>query len=67
GNQDQLIVRGTITEAMRGVVGLIGNDGYLKSYYLDSRLLEGILPGDMWLRGKYVPAPAGWNEYRPTN
>jgi hypothetical protein len=67
GNQDQLIVRGTITEAMRGVVGLIGNDGYLKSYYLDSRLLEGILPGDMWLRGKYVPAPAGWREYRPAN
>jgi hypothetical protein len=67
GNQDQLIVRGTITEAMRGVVGLIGSDGYLKSYYLDARLLEGILPGDMWLRGKYVPAPAGWNEYRPTN
>jgi hypothetical protein len=67
GNTDQLIVRGTITEAMRGVVGLVGTDGYFKAYYLDARLLEGILPGDMWLRGKYVPAPAGWNEYRPTN
>ena len=67
GNQDQLIVRGTITEAIRGVVGLIGNDGYLKAYYLDARLLEGVLPGDIWLRGKYIPAPAGWRDYRPTN
>ena len=64
GNQDQLIVRGTITEAIRGVVGLIGTDGYLKYYYYDERLLEGILPGDIWLRGKYVPAPAGWHDYR---
>jgi len=67
GNQDDLIVRGTITEAMRGVVGLVGNDGYVKMYYLDARMLEGILPGDLWLRGKYVPAPSGWREYRPTN
>jgi hypothetical protein len=65
GNQDQLIVRGTIVEAIRGVVGLIGADGYLKYYYFDTRLLEGILPGDIWLRGKYIPAPAGWNDYRP--
>ena len=64
GNQDELIVRGTITEAVRGVVGLIGADGYLKYYYLDKRLLEGILPGDIWLRGKYLPAPAGWHDYR---
>jgi len=50
-------------------VGLLsgGGDGYLKSYYLDERLLEGVLPGDMWLRGKYIPAPAGWRDYRPTN
>ena len=67
GNQDKLIVRGTITEAIRGVVGLIGADGYLKYYYYDERLLEGILPGDIWLRGKYVPAPAGWNDYRLDN
>jgi hypothetical protein len=60
-----LIVRGTITEAVRGVVGLIGADGYLKFYYFDERLLEGILPGDIWLRGKYIPAPAGWHDYRP--
>jgi type II secretory pathway pseudopilin PulG len=64
GDQDQLIVRGTITEAVRGVVGLIGADGYLKAYYFDERLLEGILPGDIWLRGKYIPAPAGWHDYR---
>jgi hypothetical protein len=67
GSQDNLIVRGTITEAVRGVVGLTGSDGFLKKYYLDSRLLEGVLPGDMWLRGKYIPAPAGWHDYRPCN
>jgi len=65
--QDDLIVRGTITEAVRGVVGMIGQDGYLKRYYMDERLLEGILPGDIWLRGKYIPAPAGWHDYRPAN
>lgn len=69
GNQDDLVVRGTITEAARGVVGLISypQDGYLKHYYTDERLLEGVLPGDMWLRGKYIPAPAGWHDYRPSN
>jgi type II secretory pathway pseudopilin PulG len=65
GNQDALIVRGSITEAARGVVGLVGADGYLKNYYSDERLLEGVLPGDIWLRGKYIPAPAGWYDYRP--
>ena len=64
GNQDDLVVRGTITEACRGVVGLVGGDGYLKHYYLDARFLEGILPGDLWLRGKFVSAPAGWHDYR---
>jgi hypothetical protein len=67
GPQDDLVVRGTITEACRGVVGLIGSDGYLKYYYLDNRLLEGVLPGDIWLRGKYIPTPAGWHDYRPSN
>ncbi|HDZ69418.1 MAG TPA: hypothetical protein ENH43_03260 [Phycisphaerales bacterium] len=62
---DNLIVRGTISEAVRGVVGLIGRDGFTKQYYLDERLLEGVLPGDIWLKGKYIPAPAGWNDYRP--
>jgi hypothetical protein len=65
--QDYLIVRGAITEAVRGVVGVIGSDGYLKRYYMDERLLEGILPGDIWLRGKYIPAPAGWHDYRAGN
>ncbi len=64
GNQDKLMLHGTITEAIRGVVGLIGNDGYLKYYYFDERVLEGVLPGDIWLRGKYIPAPAGWSDYR---
>jgi Tfp pilus assembly protein PilX len=63
GTQDDLVLRGAITEACRGVVGS-GNDGYLKHYYLDSRLLEGVLPGDFWLQGKYIPAPAGWKDYR---
>jgi len=62
---DDLILRGTITEAIRGVVGLAdGSDGFSKNYYFDARFLEGILPGDMWLRGKYIPAPAGWKDYR---
>ncbi|MDD5063450.1 MAG: hypothetical protein PHQ35_01645 [Phycisphaerae bacterium] len=64
GIQDDLIVRGTIAEAARGVVGVIGYDGFLKYYYSDERLLEGVLPGDIWLRGKYIPAPAGWHDYR---
>ena len=66
GYPDYLIVRGTIAEAIRGVVGLIGSDGYIKHYYLDERLLQGVLPGDIWLQGKYIPAPAGWHDYRPT-
>ena len=64
GYQDKLILHGTVTEAIRGVVGLIGSDGYLKYYYFDERVLEGVLPGDIWLRGKYIPAPAGWSDYR---
>ena len=67
GSQDYLIVRGTIAEAVRGVVGLVGTDGYIKQYYLDDRLLQGILPGDMWLQGKYIPAPSGWRDYRSSN
>ena len=64
GSQDDLIVRGAITEACRGAVGVVGTDGYVKKYYLDSRLLEGLLPGDVWMHGKYLPAPAGWHDYR---
>jgi hypothetical protein len=65
GNQDILLLRGTLSESIRAVVGLINTNGYLKRYYLDRRLLEGILPGDIWFGGKYVPAPAGWHDYRP--
>ncbi len=62
--QDDLILRGTITESIRGVVGIIGRNGFLKNYYFDDRVLEGILPGDIWLQGKFIPAPAGWDDYR---
>jgi hypothetical protein len=60
--QDDLIVRGTICEAIRGVVGMFNTDGYLKHYYLDRRLLEGVLPGNIWFGGKFIPAPAGWHD-----
>jgi hypothetical protein len=66
-SQDNLIVNGTITEACRGIVGLSGWNGYLKHYYLDSRLLNGILPGNVLLQGKYIPTPAGWHDYRSSN
>jgi hypothetical protein len=65
GNQDLLVVRGTIAEVIRGVVGLIDLDGFIKQYYLDDRLLEGVLPGNIWFGGKFVPAPAGWRDYQP--
>lgn len=65
GRVDDLRVHGSISEAIRGVIGLVGGDGFLKSYHMDERLLTGIVPGDIWLRGKYVPAPAGWHDYRP--
>jgi len=64
GSQDYLKVHGTICEAIRGVVGVSNQDGYLKSYHMDRRLLSGIIPGDISLRSKYVPAPAGWHDYR---
>jgi hypothetical protein len=28
--------------------------------------MNGILPGDIWFSGKYIPAPAGWSDYRVT-
>lgn len=62
GPTDNLIVRGMLAEAIRGVVGLIGRDGYVKQYYLDERLSRGIVPGNLWFKGKYVPIPAGWKE-----
>jgi hypothetical protein len=69
GCTDVLIVRGSITEVVRGVVGIFspttgaGQDGYDKNYYVDDRLMTGILPGDIWFTGKYIPAPAGWHDY----
>jgi hypothetical protein len=62
GNQDPLIVRGTFCEAVRGIVGVINHNGYIKNYHLDERLLEGVLPGNIWFSGKFLPAPAGWHD-----
>jgi hypothetical protein len=67
GQQDHLVLIGTISESVRGVVGLVGSDGYIKRYTIDERLLEGVLPGNIWFGGKYVPAPAGWHDYRLTD
>jgi hypothetical protein len=64
---DYLIVRGSITEVVRGIVGQVGIDGYLKQYYIDTRLMSGILPGDIWFSGKYIPAPAGWHDHSANN
>jgi hypothetical protein len=63
GTQDDLIVHGSITEVIRGVVGIAGSDGYIKNYCIDTRLMSGILPGDIWFSGKYIPAPAGWSDH----
>ena len=60
--QDYLVVHGSITEVVRGIVGHLGSDGYIKQYYIDTRLMSGILPGDIWFSGKYFPAPAGWHD-----
>ncbi len=64
GSQDELLVRGTITEVIRGVVGLIGSDGYLKHYYFDQRMLSGLIPGNVRLKGKFTTAPGGWSDFR---
>ncbi|MBE3145114.1 MAG: hypothetical protein IMZ61_14525 [Planctomycetes bacterium] len=69
-HHDDLIVRGSITEVVRGVVGLFNSsgdtvEGYSKYYYIDTRLMSGILPGDIWFSGKYIPAPAGWHDHSP--
>jgi hypothetical protein len=58
---DKLFVRGSITESYRGIVGS-GNNGYSKQYYYDRRLMTGILPGNIGLKGKYLLIPGGWSE-----
>ncbi len=68
----KLVLRGAITEVIRGIVGTDpsklsfpdSSNGYLKYYYFDDRLLEGLLPGNIWMKGKYLPLPGGWNDYR---
>ena len=64
GLQDDLVVRGTLTEVVRGVVGLTGSDGYLKNYYFDRRILSGLIPGTIRLKGKFVTVPSGWSDFR---
>ena len=59
--KDTLIVRGSLTEALRGAIGS-GNNGFIRGYYYDERVMAGIVPGNMWLKGKYVPIPGGWSE-----
>jgi hypothetical protein len=61
--QNDLILRGTICDVFRGIVGWVGSDGYTKHYYLDRRLLGGVLPGNIWFGGRFIPAPAGWHDY----
>ena len=63
-----LYVNGAISEANRGMVRYSdrrSSDGYNRQYSFDDRLVEGILPGDLWLRSKYVPIPSGWVDYKP--
>ena len=64
GTQDDLIVRGTLTEVVRGVVGLTGSDGYLKNYYFDQRMLSGLIPGNVRMKGKFATVPGGWSDFR---
>ena len=60
---DDLVVAGSITEIL-GDITSKGDTGYKKHYYFDKRLLEGILPGDVWLQSKFTPKPGGWSDYR---
>jgi len=64
GSEDDLVVRGTLTEVIRGVVGIIGRNGYSKNYYFDQRMLSGLIPGTVRLKGKFVTVPGGWSDFR---
>ena len=61
--KDVLVVTGSIVESVQGIVAYRDN-GFRRCYYFDGRLLDGILPGDMWLQSKYVPVPGGWKDSR---
>ena len=61
--KDTLIVAGSITEAVQGMVAE-DNNGFRRYYHFDDRLLGGILPGDMGLQSKYIPTPGGWSDSR---
>lgn len=62
--KDTLIVAGSITEAVQGMVANRAGNGFRRCYYFDDRLLGGILPGNMWLQSKYIPTPGGWSDSR---
>jgi len=61
GQKDILILRGTRCEPMIGLTAS-GNNGFLEEDYFDQRMIMGILPGNVWLKGKYVLIPGGWTE-----
>ena len=60
---DTLVVVGSITEVFGDLVSF-ANNGYVKCYCFDERLLGGILPGNIWLQGKHIPKPGGWQDSR---
>jgi hypothetical protein len=60
---DTLVVVGSVTEVFGDIVSF-NNNGYVKRYYFDKRLSGGILPGNVWLQGKHIPKPGGWQDSR---
>ncbi|MHC4114956.1 MAG: hypothetical protein ACYSSL_06535 [Planctomycetota bacterium] len=64
-NSNNFVVAGAITEVVRGLAKDLRSDcGFKKHYYFDKRLLNGILPGDLWLQSKYAPTPGGWRDWQ---
>jgi hypothetical protein len=60
---NELIFVGAISEVFRGLTKDPGSArGFRTHYYFDQRLLNGILPGDLWLQHKFVTAPGGWSD-----
>jgi Tfp pilus assembly protein PilX len=66
-NLNTLIVRGTITDAIIALTFIGGTNGYYSNFQMDERILRGILPGDIWLTAKFLPAPGGWCQFRTNN